>query len=134
MKFEKLRSQFRSILPQKSETVVNEVTDQPSSDDEFHVHMYKRSRVESTSSKLMKYWNLPLTSRKIDLVTYWKSQTQEFPCLSMMARDILAVQSSSVCVERDFSKGSRFVTPARCSMHQTTILASMSLKSWYSMN
>lgn len=107
--------------------------DQVSSDDELRSHMFKRSRIEKTSSEFVKYVSLPLANRKIDPIVYWKSQASEFPRLTMMARDIFAVQSASTGVERDFSKGSRFVTPNRCSMLQTTIKASMVLKSWYDM-
>lgn len=103
------------------------------SDDELHEHMFKRSRVERTSSELLKYLSLPLADRKVQPLAYWKSQEQQFPRLSMMARDVLPAQAASTCVERDFSKGGRLVTPARCALLKTTIRATMSLKSWYSL-
>lgn len=115
------------------ENVSSDIDDQTSSEDELRAHMFKRPRIDKTSSEFLKYLNLPLANRKVDPLMYWKSQIQEFPRLSVMARDIFAVQSASTCVERDFSKGSKLVTPARCSMLQTTIRASMSLKSWYTM-
>lgn len=102
--------------------------------DDLHVHIFKRSRIDKTSSEFQKYLTLPLVSRKVDPLDYWKSQAQQFPYLSNMARDVLAAQSSSTCVERDFAKGNKFVTTTRCPLSQTTIRASMSLKSWYSMN
>lgn len=102
---------------------------QLSSEDEFHAHMFKRSRIERTSSELLKYLNLPLTSPKVNPIEFWKSQTQQFPRLSLMARDIFSAQAASTSVERDFSAGSKVVTPTRCAMLQTTIRASMCLKS-----
>lgn len=101
------------------------------SDDDLHAHMFKRSRIEKTSSELEKYLNLPLTHRTVQPLDYWQSQADQFHCLSRMARDFLPIQSASVSVERDFSKGTHFVTPERCSLLQATIRACMSLKSWY---
>lgn len=113
----------------------NEDYDEPEAtfDDELHEHMFKRSRREKTSSELLKYLSLPLADRKVQPLDYWKSQTQQFPRLCMMARDVLPAQAASTCVERDFSKGSKLVTPTRCAMLKTTIRATMSLKSWYSL-
>lgn len=127
-----IKNAVSAYFTENYETTADDEDVQPSSEDEFHIHMFKRSRIERTSTEFVKYLNLPLANRKVDTVDYWKSQTSEFPGLSKMARDILSAQPASTCVERDFSKGSRLVTPTRCSMVQTTIRASMSLKSWYS--
>lgn len=64
---------------------------------------------------------------------YWRSTVVQhnFPKLAKMAKDILPIQSASVAVERDFSKGARKVTPNRCSLISETIRASMFLKSWF---
>lgn len=116
------------------ETLQQNVEDDSTSGDELYEHMFKRSRIEKTTSELMKYLNLPLANRKVDALDYWKAQSKEFPYLSLMARDILSAQSASTSVEGDFSKGGKLVTPTRCSMLQTTIKACMSLKSWYSLD
>lgn len=75
-------------------------------DDELYKHMYKRSKVDKISYEIQKYLNLPLESPKVSPLEYWRSPNikQNFPKLTKMARDILPIQSSSVAVERDFSK------------------------------
>lgn len=113
------------------ETNENDDEEEQLSDDELHAHMFKRSRIERTSSELMKYLGLPLASRKTSPLEYWKSQVQQFPRLSMMARDVLS--AASTCVERDFSKGSKLVTPTRYALLKSSIRACMSPKSWYSL-
>lgn len=99
------------------------------SDDEFFKHMHKRS-VNKEPKEMQKYLQFPLSSPKVNILQYWRSQEQEFPNLSKMARDYLGVQSGSVAVERDFSTGSGLVTSKRCSLSSETIRACLCLKSW----
>ncbi|KAG4070300.1 hypothetical protein HA402_014400 [Bradysia odoriphaga] len=105
-------------------------------EDELFAHMYKRSKPDKVSSEIQKYLSLPLSNASMKPLEYWRSESvqHEFPKLSKMARDVLPVQSSSVAVERDFSKGAHVVTPTRCSLTSETIRASMFLKSWFSNN
>lgn len=97
--------------------------------DEFLAHMHKRA-VNREPKELQKYMQFPLSGPKVNILEYWRSQKDEFPNLSNMARDNLAVQSSSVAVERDFSMGSDLVTPKRCSLLPETIRACLCLRSW----
>jgi hypothetical protein len=53
-----------------------------------------------------------------------------FPVLSKIARDYLAVQGSSVPSEEVFSGEVDLVTPDRNSLSEDTISMSMSLKDW----
>lgn len=61
---------------------------------------------------------------------FWTFPKRGFPNLRAMARDYLAIQSSSVAVERDFSMGVDLVTATRCRMLPETVRACMCLKSW----
>lgn len=92
-------------------------------EDELDAHMFKRSKVEKMSTELQKYIALPLQHERVDSLQYWKSRENEFPHMSQMARDFLAIQSGSVCVERDFSGAVDLVTPNRCSLTKETIRA-----------
>lgn len=105
-------------------------------DDELYSHIFKRSKPDRISTEIQKYLDLPLSKPKSNALDYWRSKNiqDEFPVLSKMARDFLPIQSSSVAVERDFSKGAQVVTPIRCSLTAETIRASMFLKSWFSNN
>lgn len=97
--------------------------------DEFFDHMFKRAKASKEPKEFQKYLNFPLSTAKVDVMQYWQSQKDDFPNLSVMARDYLPVQSSSVAVERDFSMGVHLVTPTRCCLAPDTVRACMCLKS-----
>lgn len=112
--------------------VVVEVEQSTEKSDDLFAHIFKRSSNIDLSNELEKYLNLPLSSAKVtDILGYWKSQETELPCMSKMARDIFAIQTTSVAVERDNAAGADFVTPNRCSLKEKTIQASMCLKNWF---
>lgn len=115
---------------ESEDAIIDEREDE---DDELYMHMYKRAKVDKISSEIQKYLNLPLEHPKVSPLEYWRSSNVQynFPKLSKMARDVLPIQSSSVAVQRDFSKGARVVTPTRCSLIAETIRASMFVKSWF---
>lgn len=101
--------------------------------DELFDHIYRRSTNtnDKVSGEFLKYLSAPLFPAKVsDPLTFWKSQENEFPCLSRMARDIFSIQSSSVAVERDNAIGAEVVTPNRCSLNADTIRAAMCLRNW----
>lgn len=120
---------FESEYQSKTKTDENERQKEESSD-EFHIHMFKKAKVNKEPKEFQKYIQFPSSSSKVNTLDYWRSQQSDFPNLSRMARDILAVQSSSVAVERDFSDGSHLVTQERCSLLPETIRACMCLKNW----
>lgn len=123
----------KSICETFEKTYGKELPNQKSEDeeepDEFFEFMHKRT-VNKEPKEFQKYLNFPLSASKVNLLEYWKSQKEEFPNLSNMARDYLAVQSSSVAVERDFSMGLDLVTATRCALLPQTIRACMCVKSW----
>lgn len=99
--------------------------------DEFFLHMFKRGKTNKQPKEFNQYLASPLLGVKVNVLDFWRGQQSEFPHLSKMARDYLAVQSSSVSVERDFSDGVDLVTATRCSMNAETVRACMCMKSWY---
>lgn len=103
-------------------------------EDELYAHMFKRTKVEKLSSEMQKYISLPLSNKKVDPIQFWKSQADEFPNMSRMARDFLPLQGGSVSVERDFSGAVDLITPKRGSLSESTIRADMCLKSWLKPN
>lgn len=108
--------------------IVQEPNAEP--EDELYKHMFKRSKVEKVSSEIQKYIGLPLSNAKVDPIQFWKSQVDEFPNLSLMAKDFLPLQCGSVSLERDFSGAVDLITPTRCALDHKTIRANMCLKSW----
>ncbi|GET60559.1 ribonuclease H-like domain-containing protein [Rhizophagus irregularis DAOM 181602=DAOM 197198] len=58
-------------------------------------------------------------------------QEANYPNLSKMALDYLAIPATSAPVERIFSSGTDLVTQKRCSLKGETIRELMCLKSWW---
>lgn len=53
-----------------------------------------------------------------DVLSWWKRNSPKFPVLSLLAKDILAVQASSVASESAFSTSGRVLDPSRsCLTH-----------------
>jgi hypothetical protein len=53
-------------------------------------------RAEDPREELMRYYALPQVDPSVRSLDLWKIHTIEFPVLSAMARDFLAMQGSSV--------------------------------------
>lgn len=107
-------------------------TEEEDSDDDLYSFMYKRTEVDKNSKEINEYLSLPpLSNKKVNTLDYWKTQNAEFSFLTQMARDILPVQSASVCVERDFAGAVDVVIPTRCSLKHNAIREIMCVKSWY---
>ncbi|XP_048492781.1 zinc finger BED domain-containing protein RICESLEEPER 2-like [Beta vulgaris subsp. vulgaris] len=56
-----------------------------------------------------------------DILGWWKDRTSEFPILSRLAADILAVPITTVASEATFSAGSRLIDPYRSSLSPKTV-------------
>ena len=67
---------------------------------------------------------------EISSLTWWKAHSVEFPVLSQMARDFLAIQATSVASEKTFSVASNTLTKIRNRLHLKTARATLCLKSW----
>lgn len=67
---------------------------------------------------------------KFDILSWWKSNQVTFPILSTLARDVLAVQVSTVASESAFSAGGRVVGPFRSSLDPEIIEALICTKDW----
>jgi hypothetical protein len=80
--------------------------------------------------ELTRYYAMAQVDPSVGSLGWWRIHTVEFPILSAMARDYLAIQGSSVPSEELFSGGVDLVTPDRNSLTHETISMSMSLKAW----
>ncbi|BBN20791.1 hypothetical protein Mp_zg01480 [Marchantia polymorpha subsp. ruderalis] len=68
--------------------------------------------------------------RVSDVLLWWKQHSNRFPTLSLMARDTLMIQGSSVASESAFSESGGFVCPDRSKLSDENIEMMMKLKSW----
>ena len=67
---------------------------------------------------------------QFDILAWWKNQTDEYPILSKIARDLLAVQVSTVASESAFSAGGRVVDPFRSRLDPEMVEALICMKDW----
>lgn len=89
-----------------------------------------RSEREPANIELHRYDNClrcPLVNRESDRDTlsdplmWWKTHSAEYPRVARLARRYLSIASTSVAVERVFSKGGWIVNKRRCSLEDDTV-------------
>jgi hypothetical protein len=70
----------------------------------------------------------------VETLIWWLAHSTEFPVLSLMANDYLAIQSTSVACEQAFSVAGNTITKTRNRLHPETARASLCVKSWVENN
>jgi hypothetical protein len=93
--------------------------------------VFKRRRV-GHSDEYKIYLSLPRIDESADPLEWWKNNQQQFPTLSQMARDYLAIPATSVPCEQVFSTGKNLITDKRNRLVGKTIRMCLCLKSWWS--
>ncbi|XP_024016992.1 zinc finger BED domain-containing protein RICESLEEPER 4 [Morus notabilis] len=71
----------------------------------------------------------PLT-HDFDILEWWKDNSKKFKVLSQIARDVLAVQVSTVASESAFSTGGRILDPFRSSLNPKMVEALVCTQNW----
>lgn len=84
-------------------------------------------------SELERYLELPI-DEEIDPLLWWQAHSSEFPIVSDMARDFLAIQATSVASEQAFSVAGNTITKTRNRLLPETTRACLCMKSWLSNN
>jgi len=69
-------------------------------------------------------------SKRFDVLGWWKARADQFPVLSKMARDFLAIPLSTVSSESAFSCGNRILGDTRGSLTPQMLEALVSAKDW----
>jgi hypothetical protein len=87
---------------------------------------------EKNDSELSRYLDEKLEKRDkdFDILNYWKVNSNKYPALSLLAKDVLAVPASTVPSESAFSIGGRIIDPLRCSLSTSTVEALICTQSW----
>ena len=89
------------------------------------------STQSSEFEELERYFNYPI-DEEIDPLLWWHSHTTDFPIISDMARDFLAIQATSVASEQAFSVAGNTITKSRNRLLPETARACLCTKSWLS--
>ncbi|WOL03489.1 zinc finger BED domain-containing protein RICESLEEPER 2-like [Canna indica] len=96
----------------------------------------KKRRIESghvhAKSELDMYLDEALQEDKddFDILKWWKLNSERFPILSHMARDILAIPISTVASESTFSAGGRVLDPFRSSLTPKMVESLICAQDW----
>ncbi|CAK9301895.1 unnamed protein product [Gordionus sp. m RMFG-2023] len=81
-------------------------------------------------SEIDGYLGEPVCPEDVNILDWWRGNQSRFPCLSEMARDFLAQQTTSVPSERVFSQAGDTVTKKRNRMSSKTLRQCLALSSW----
>ena len=65
----------------------------------------------------------PKSGAKFKITQWWMNNGSKYPLLQAIARDVLAIQVSTVASESSFSTGKRVIDSSRCSMTPKTVEA-----------
>ncbi|OWM74551.1 zinc finger BED domain-containing protein RICESLEEPER 2-like [Punica granatum] len=111
-------------LDQESESV-----DMLEEFDDYADNVYSAS---TKKSELEKYLDETRSDRKtnLDILEYWKINSQRYPTVARMARDVLSIPVSTVASEAAFSCGGRVLDQYRSSLKPELVEALMCYRDW----
>jgi hypothetical protein len=82
-------------------------------------------------NELDKYMAEPLLKQDpFDILAFWKNNTDKYPILSQIARDVMSIQVSTVASESAFSAAGRVVDPYRNRLDSEMVQALICTKDW----
>ncbi|XP_031406479.1 zinc finger BED domain-containing protein RICESLEEPER 2-like [Punica granatum] len=97
--------------------------------DDYADNVYSAS---SKKSELEKYLDETRSDRKtnLDILEYWKINSQRYPTVARMARDVLSIPISTVASEAAFNCGGRVLDQYRSSLKPDLVEALMCSRDW----
>jgi len=98
--------------------------------EEFLYDESEHAMVET--NELERYMGEPLLKivGEFDILAWWKNKREEYPILSQIVRDVMAVQVSTVASESAFSAAGRVVDPYRSRLDPEMVQALICTKDW----
>nr|GEV92624.1 zinc finger BED domain-containing protein DAYSLEEPER isoform X1 [Tanacetum cinerariifolium] len=90
----------------------------------------RRASVASPTDELTLYLSEPPAPISIDVLEWWKMNSTRYPRLSVMARDFLAVQATSMAPEDLFCSKGDEVERVKRSLPYSSVQAILCVKSW----
>ncbi|GBC39169.2 zinc finger BED domain-containing protein RICESLEEPER 2-like [Rhizophagus irregularis DAOM 181602=DAOM 197198] len=136
-----LREQFSFYLSQKPQSQAS----LPSTSSREYFRQLKKCRIGVTAettlppspspdfAEIERYLTLPY-DENVEALLWWQAHSTEFPVLSLMAKDYLAIQSTSVACEQAFSVAGNTITKIQNRLCPETARASLCTKSWIKNN
>uniref|UniRef100_A0ACD5TBU1 Uncharacterized protein n=1 Tax=Avena sativa TaxID=4498 RepID=A0ACD5TBU1_AVESA len=128
--FEEYSRKMGDSFPDPSEEVEDELEeiDNPLADWEAHLRVQKKQ----TTNELDRYLSEDLfpQEKNFDILEWWEMHSPKYPVLSHIARDVLAIQASTVASESSFSAGGRTISDHRNRIKSDTVEALICLQDW----
>lgn len=128
--FEEYSRKMGDSFPDPSEEVEDELEeiDNPLADWEAHLRVQKKQ----TTNELDRYLSEDLFPQEnnFDILEWWEMHSPKYPVLSHIARDVLAIQESTVASESSFSAGGRTISDHRNRLKSDTVKALICLQDW----
>jgi hypothetical protein len=119
-----------SFIDTSEEVDVEELAeiDNPLADWEAHLRVQKKQ----ATSELDRYLSEDLfpQEKDFDILGWWEMHSPKYPILSCIARDVLAIQASTVASESSFSAGGRIISDHRSRLKSDTVEALLCLQDW----
>jgi hypothetical protein len=124
------------LLQLQRQKTTNNSTDDTSmgnEDNEFQKYLHELKDYDQVeSNELHKYMSEPLLKHndQFDILLWWTGRVAKYPILTQIARDVLAIQVSTVASESAFSAGGRVVDPYRNRLGPEIVEALICTKDW----
>ncbi|GFZ13191.1 hypothetical protein Acr_23g0015760 [Actinidia rufa] len=126
------RIQVRSASEMPSVRVEEDCDYQSSLHSEFDTYL-EEGYSSVYESELDKYLVAPCelsTNATFDILVWWKNNSNKYPILSQIARDVLAIPVSTVASESAFSTGGRILDPFRSSLLPSMVETLICTQNW----
>jgi hAT family C-terminal dimerisation region len=101
------------------ESIVDDDLNSGSAEDDYQKWV-KRDRLK---------WDNSL--QPFDLCTWWRDNSGQYPTLSRLARDLLAIPAMSAKNERNFSSAGYLISSRRTELNMRTVEATECLRHWH---
>jgi hypothetical protein len=100
-------------------------------DDDSDAELYSKQPKEFENKIEWKEWlKQPIVGRKTVIMHYWKAKQFDFPIVSQIARDHLAIPAMSAPLESVFSDGGNVVTKNRNRLSGDSVRETIRLRNW----
>ncbi|CAL1389175.1 unnamed protein product [Linum trigynum] len=136
--YSEMRGVTSGSSSRSAESIAPNENDESESVEDYLKKEFKRKRMEdrvgeTTLSELERYLKVNLEDdedKTFDILAWWKKHSGEYPIVSLMARDVLAIPVSTVAYESAFSTGGRVLDTFRSSLTPLVVESLICCQNW----
>ena len=119
------RSLDNAAFTEAEDLASDELAHEPDSNDELF-----STQVNTVETECTRWYKEPRVSPHTDIIQFWASKAYDYPIMSQMAKDYLAIPATSAASERVFSNASDIITKKRNRLSPDTLCLLLCLRSW----